>query len=63
MSKKPQGFGYLKKYDPDRQKEIAALGGKASQAKGAGHRWTKKEAIEHGTAGGHAKARNQKAKD
>jgi hypothetical protein len=62
MSKKPQGFAHLKKYDPERQKEIASQGGRTSQDKKAGHRWTRQEAVKHAPAGGHAKAKNQKGK-
>lgn len=47
MSKR--GFGAM---DPAKRREIAARGGKASQASGKGHRFTVEEAKEAGRLGG-----------
>lgn len=44
-----RGFACL---SPERQREIAAKGGRASHAKGTGHRWTKEEAAAAGKRGG-----------
>jgi general stress protein YciG len=40
------------KFDKDRQREIAVLGGKAAHAKGVAHRWTKTTAKVAGRLGG-----------
>jgi hypothetical protein len=44
-----QGFAAL---SPERRKEIASMGGKASHAKGTGHEWTPEEARLAGRVGG-----------
>lgn len=62
MGKGTKGFGYLKKYDPERLKEIAVSGGKARQAKGVGHQWTPAEARARGQSGGQAKWRKARNK-
>lgn len=44
-----RGFAAL---TPERRREIAAKGGRASHAAGTGHRWTKAEARRYGSIGG-----------
>lgn len=44
-----RGFASM---DPDRQREIASQGGKASHAKGTGHEFSSEEAREAGRKGG-----------
>lgn len=44
MSKADRGFATLKKRDPARQREIAAMGGRASHAQGTAHQWDAEEA-------------------
>jgi hypothetical protein len=48
--------------DPQRQKELASRGGKASHAKGTGHEWSRDAARNAGRAGGIASgvSRNRK---
>lgn len=53
--KKPKGFAAMSR---EKQREIAALGGKASHAKGTGHKWTKEEAIAAGRKGWEVARRN-----
>jgi len=49
---KKRGFAAI---SPERRRAIASLGGKASHAKGTGHKWTKgAEAREMGRKGGMA---------
>jgi hypothetical protein len=48
---KKRGFG-SPKMDPARLREIAAMGGRAAQRQGSGHRWTPEEAREFGRKGG-----------
>jgi len=43
MSTADRGFASMK--DKARQRMIAASGGKAAQAKGTAHRWTREEAL------------------
>ena len=45
---KPRGFAAM---DPDKQREIASMGGKAA-ARGNGHKWTREEAVAAGRKGG-----------
>lgn len=54
MAIKDRGFGSM---DPDRQKEIASLGGKAAHQQGRAHEWTSEEAREAGRKGGLARRR------
>lgn len=42
---------------PEQQRAIAAQGGRAVQAKGTGHRWTKEQAQAWGQRGGKASRR------
>jgi len=42
---KNRGFASM---DPQRQREIAAMGGRAAHEKGTGHLWTSEEAREAG---------------
>lgn len=46
-----RGFAAM---DPERRRAFAAAGGKASHAKGTGHRFTRDEAIAAGRKGGRA---------
>lgn len=46
---------------PEERRELARKGGKASQAKGTGHRFTQDEAREAGRKGGAAKRRAAEA--
>ena len=50
-----RGFASM---DPEQQREIASLGGKASHEKGTGHEWDSQEAREAGRKGGLAHGRN-----
>ena len=59
MLKQRCGFALL---TPERRKEIASKGGKAAQAKGTGHRFTKEEAIAAGSLGGKATRRRKETK-
>lgn len=49
LASKPRGMAAL---SPKRRREIAAMGGKAVQAQGKGHRFTTKEARTAGRKGG-----------
>lgn len=60
MAKKPQGFAYLKKYHPDRLREMSSEGGKAAQAQGRGYRWSPAEARKQGAIGGQTRWRHHK---
>ncbi len=51
-----RGFAAM---DPERQREIARMGGIASHRKGVGHEWTSEEARVCGAKGGHAPHRRQ----
>ena len=44
--------------DPEQQREIASLGGRASHEQGTGHEWNSREAREAGRKGGLARGRN-----
>jgi general stress protein YciG len=44
--------------DRDKQREIAAKGGRAAHEKGTAHRWSEEEAKEAGRKGGAASHRN-----
>lgn len=50
MSIKDRGFASM---DRDKQREIAALGGKAAHKKGTAHKWTVEEARKAGRKGGY----------
>jgi general stress protein YciG len=50
-----RGFAAL---DPEKQKEIARLGGKAAHAQGKAHEFTSEEARVAGRKGGEAVSRN-----
>jgi general stress protein YciG len=54
MSKRV-GFAAM---NPDRQREIASIGGKAAHAKGRAHEFTPEEAREAGRRGGEAVSKN-----
>jgi general stress protein YciG len=47
--------------DPDRQRRIASLGGKAAHAKGTAHEWNTDEAREAGRKGGTSAHQRRKA--
>ena len=49
MANKKRGFGSM---DPERQREIASLGGKAAHRKGTAHEFTKETAQIAGRKGG-----------
>lgn len=51
--KKKRGFANL---SPERQREIASLGGKAAHQRGTAHQWTPAEAMAAGRKGGIAVA-------
>ena len=55
-----RGFASM---DPQRQREIASLGGKAAHASGKAHEFNSSEAREAGRKGGRAGRRNADAKD
>lgn len=60
MSEKPKrGFANL---TPERHKELASMGGKASHASGKGHQFTPEEGVNAGRKGGLASARLRKEK-
>jgi uncharacterized protein len=48
MSTNKQGFASM---NPDKQRRIASLGGKAAHAKGTAHQWTSQEAAAAGRKG------------
>jgi general stress protein YciG len=59
--KQHRGFACM---SPERQREIASKGGKASHVNGRGHEWTAEEAREAGRKGGiagHGKRKAAKA--
>lgn len=43
--------------DPDKQKQIASIGGKAAHKKGTAHKWTSEEARIAGQKGGKVRQR------
>lgn len=49
QGKRPRGFGAM---TPEKQREIASKGGRASHAKGTAHEWTSEEARKAGRIGG-----------
>lgn len=51
MAKGKQGLASV---SPEKRREIASLGGKASAASGRAHRWTSETARAAGRKGGHA---------
>lgn len=46
---KNRGFGSM---DPEKQRKIASMGGKAAHAQGTAHQWTSEEAAAAGRKGG-----------
>jgi general stress protein YciG len=50
-----RGFASM---DPEQQREIASLGGRASHEQGTGHEWNSREAREAGRKGGLARGKN-----
>lgn len=56
-TKKPQGFATM---TPERRRELAIKGGRAAQASGKAHRFTKETAVVAGRKGGYAVAENRK---
>jgi len=59
MSKADRGFASMSK---ERQREIAALGGKAAHAHGTAHEWTIEEARIAGKKGGDNSAASRRAR-
>lgn len=61
MSKEDRGFATMIKTPEGQhhQRLIASKGGKTSQAKGTGHRWTAEQAQEAGRKGGLARHKNR----
>ncbi|MDB5194690.1 MAG: hypothetical protein JWN50_704 [Parcubacteria group bacterium] len=57
-AKKPQGFATMKLSNPDRQKEIAAKGGRAAHSRGVAHEFDSAEAKEAGKKGGLTVSKN-----
>lgn len=53
--KSKRGFGSMVTKNPERQKEIAAAGGRKAQASGKAHRFTSEEARAAGKIGGRAR--------
>lgn len=52
----------FKSMDPDKQRKIASMGGKAAHMKGTAHEFTSKEARDAGRRGGLARSeKNRKA--
>lgn len=52
-----RGFASM---DPERQREIASLGGRVAHQKGTAHQFSSAEAREAGRKGGAARAKNRK---
>ena len=52
-----RGFASM---DPQRQREIASLGGRAAHEKGTAHEFSSEEAREAGRKGGQARSMNRK---
>lgn len=55
--KSRRGFASM---TPERQREIASMGGKKSHATGRGHKWTSEEASAAGRIGGRASAKKKR---
>lgn len=58
-SGKLRGFAGM---DPERQREIASMGGITAHRKGTAHTWDSEAAREAGRKGGEARARNRLSK-
>jgi general stress protein YciG len=56
MAKQRKGFAAM---DPQKQREIAASGGRAAHEKGTAHKWTMEGAREAGRKGGQAVSRDR----
>jgi general stress protein YciG len=50
-----RGFASM---DPEQQREIASMGGRASHEQGTGHEWNSNEARKAGRKGGLARGKN-----
>ncbi len=50
----------FKNMDPDKQRRIASMGGKAAHAKGTAHEFTSQEARDAGRRGGLARSERHK---
>jgi general stress protein YciG len=57
--KSRKGFASM---DPERQKEIASMGGRKAHQNGTAHQWTKDSAKEAGKKGGKAAALSRRKK-
>lgn len=60
QGKSRRGFAAM---DPEKQKQIAKLGGRAAHERGVAHKWSSKEAREAGRKGGQARKRNNHNND
>ena len=60
MEKDKRGFASM---DREKQREIASMGGKASQKRGKGHRFTSEEASKAGKKGGRNRWKDQSKLD
>lgn len=54
---KGKGMRGFASMDPEKQKRIASIGGKAAHEKGTAHQWTSEEARVAGQKGGRARQR------
>lgn len=59
MAKQLRGFAII---SPERQREIARMGGKAAHEQGKAHEWTPEEAAQAGKKGGATAAVGKKAR-
>lgn len=59
MSKSKRGFASMSK---ERQREVAARGGRAAHAAGTAHKWTSEEARIFGKKGGRAHSKEHMAR-
>lgn len=53
MAKSDRGFASM---DPEKQRQICSLGGKAAHARGTAYQWTKESAASAGSKGGRRRA-------
>lgn len=61
MDNKPKGKGArgFASMAPEKQRQIASIGGKAAHKKGTAHQWTSEEARIAGQKGGRARQRKK----
>lgn len=60
MTNGKKGFAAM---SPERQREVASMGGRAAHAKGTAHRYTPEEAKEYGRKGGIASGAAKRRKE